>query len=154
MRTYIFILLFTCLSHLSFSQKRSHFNFADVNVMEIVGVVEYNLDNKPIDTSYVLGGRDVRYEYISEYVTVKIGTLAEIKDFISQCLNIIKTEELNVSLTHEGIDIYVIYKDKKALSIHDMDKYSGGYIYITEFELSQFLKFIDMSSKRMRITIR
>src|SRR5690606_13939871 len=104
--------------------------------VKIDGLIRYD-ENIPLDTNYMLMGKDARYSAtIADYISVKYGSLEGIRAFLESCLEIVEKEDIGVSYQKAGVPIQITGTESyKRIALFGMLSDSNGYVIMTKSQL-------------------
>lgn len=123
MRLFILLLLIF-IAVKAFSQKTVQYTIVEIKPVgithiELTRFVHYDSLNIPIDTNYILIGRNNRYTQLFEYITLKSGAIQDIYDLLNKATKFIDAELAGTSTTYKG----------NYLSVEQLSGWKYIYIY-------------------------
>ncbi len=132
------------LANFGFSQKVKTIEVAKI-YMGNVAVYQtiYFKENIPLDTVYILMGRDGRYQQLIEFTTVFTGNLNNLKSFLRYSHEFYKKEENGTSEIKQGHTLSITkLMGQKFVCIYE--EKGGGYVGFNESMLKKIISKIDL----------
>jgi hypothetical protein len=136
------ILCFFTLS-VAYGQKTQLITMAEIAnpFVQADALIQFNEQNTPVDTVYILRGHDARYQSIVSVINLGVATsLSGVRIFLEECLTILEKEQLGTNLQHKGVNLQITgYNDQKKLAIFGMGDDADGYVIMTKAQIKRLI---------------
>lgn len=146
---FAFILIISILD--SFAQKSKRIRIHESMMLNIGCRINFSEDGSENDTLFYILGRDSRYSTI-ELITLQIGTIKEICDFLKYSSDFYKNEEVGISENYNGclLSLEKIMAIKQ-LWIHEEE--GSGYTIVSGSQLDKALNSIKSWASKNKVSI-
>lgn len=121
------------LSISAFSQKTRLMTVSDLKGAIITGSVTEK-DGVLSDTLFIMTALNSKYTRLQEFITVKHGSLSEINNLLTECLNFL-SEEKGTSLEFRGNTIMAMGDQK--IMLFGVDEDSQGYVILNRSAITR-----------------